>query len=60
MRWAYHGDNQPTQNLSRDGKYFSHFVCQEHEQLAKTLAECDHGGTLTLDQAGRKVVNLSK
>lgn len=60
LRWAFHGDNQATQNIYRDSKYFLHFMCHQHEQLAKTLLEHVHGGTLTLDQAGRKGINLSK
>lgn len=60
LRWAYHGDNQPTQYISRDGKYFLHFMCQQHEQLDKNLVECVRGGILTLDQAGKKGVNMSK
>lgn len=51
---------ETTQNTYRDGKYILHLMCQQYEQLAKTLLEHIHGGTLTLDQAGRKGVNLSK
>lgn len=48
---------ETTQNIYRDGKYFLHFMCHQHEQLATTLLEHVHGGTLTLDQAGKKGVN---
>lgn len=51
---------ETTQNIYRDGKYFLHFMCHQHEQLATTLLEHVHGGTLTLAQAGRKGVKLSK